>query len=355
MSRPAPTVDQWPELDMPFPLRQNPHVEITRARTREWAIAMGMLPTDQARHWWDHVNLTALEAWCFPDVRPERLLLVDKWLSMGIMLDDQFDSTPLGRRLDATCRVMNDLITATTHPSGAPHPPRHPFSRAVTDLLAAFTQVMSPVWMQRHRYHLTLWWGGVVQAVAHRAHGHAPLTFRQRLAVRRLTVGMHAYGDLFELACDWEMPPACNALYEVQRIRRIVSDVTVYLNDLYSVERERAEGNDDNVLLAWESGGLTPEQARNRSAQQIEQMVREFITLRATLPELATAARLVTADQEGLERWAITCTLYLSGANHSQAIIPRYTDTTSHLAHDHRLDCALEASSTDPPPGRWDS
>lgn len=338
----APTSDReqiaWPELELPFPLRSSPHIDTVRRQTRQWAIDMGMLPTEAARQWWDHVDLTALEAWCFPEAPPSRLVLVDKWLSMGIMFDDQFDSTPLGRQLEATCRVMNHMMAAVEHPASSPLTTRHPFSRAVVDLLNEFARIMSPAWLLRHRYHLALWWGGVVQAVAHRSHGDKVLPSSDRLAVRRLTVGMHAYGDLFEIACNWEIPPACWALGEIQRIRAIVTDITVFLNDLYSVERERVDGNDDNVLLAWEAEGTSPAAARGRAAAHIGKLAGEFTELIAQLPALADNALLGESDREGLQRWAETCALYLGGAGHSQAIIPRYTDTSSRLAHDHELD-----------------
>ncbi|GAA0443369.1 hypothetical protein ACFQ2B_36160 [Streptomyces stramineus] len=344
--------DSWPVVELPFPLRRNPHADRVRPRTRQWAIDMGMLPTSAACRWWDHVDLTALEAWCFPDAPADRLLLIDKWLSLGIMFDDQFDSTSLGRRLDVTCRVLNHMMTAIEHPPSEPVTARHPFSRAMADLLADFARLMSPVWLRRHRHHLTLWWGGVIQATAHRARSGPPLPFTERLKVRRLTVGMHAYGDLFEAACDWEIPPAVFALPEIQCIRRIITDITVFLNDLYSVERERVDGNDDNVLLAWEAEGHSPHTARTAAADRITKLAEEFTTLSRALPQLAESADLTMSDRTGLRHWADTCALYLAGAGYSQAIIPRYTDTTSHLAHDHRLDRALQVPSTEHPPGR---
>ncbi|QTA37042.1 terpene synthase family protein [Streptomyces sp. CA-256286] len=327
----------WPEIELPFPLRHNPHADAVRPQTRQWAISTGMLPTTEARTWWDHVNLTALEAWCFPNAPADRLLLIDKWLSMGILFDDQFDSTPLGHQPDATCRVMGLMMEAIENPPPLATERQNPFAHAVTDLLAHFSEMMSPSWQRRHRHHLTLWWGGVVQAVMHRVHGTDTMTFPQRLAVRRLTVGMHAFSDLFELACHWEIPPPLLALREIQRIRRIVTDITVYLNDLYSVERERIDGNDDNVLLAWEAEGATRHEARTAAADQTQALAEEFARLRTSVPDCVKAAGGSTTDLDGLDRWTTTCAHYLRGASHSQAIIPRYTDTGSHLAHDHHL------------------
>ncbi|MFI0743388.1 hypothetical protein ACH4PU_35760 [Streptomyces sp. NPDC021100] len=67
----------WPELELPFPLRHNPHTDSVRGRTRQWAIDTGMLPTATAQGWWDHVDLTTVTAWCFPDAPADRLLLID--------------------------------------------------------------------------------------------------------------------------------------------------------------------------------------------------------------------------------------------------------------------------------------
>ncbi|MFI0743387.1 terpene synthase family protein [Streptomyces sp. NPDC021100] len=254
------------------------------------------------------------------------------------MFDDQFDSTPLGHRLGDTCRVIDHITTAIECPSSAPTAVRQPFSRALVDLLTDLGRHMSATWMRRQRHHLTLWWSGVVQTVAHRTRRGRPLFFADRLALRRLTVGMDAYTDLVELACGWELPPAILALPEIRRIRGIVTDITVFLDDLYSVERERVDGTDDNVVLAWEAEGLSPSAARDRAVERIWRLSDEFTAVTTLLPALADATCLPEPDRQGMRNWADACAHYLRKASHCQAIIPRYTDTSSSLAHDHHLD-----------------
>ncbi|MGV9267484.1 terpene synthase family protein [Kitasatospora sp. NPDC003701] len=176
------------------------------------------------------------------------------------MFDDQFDSTDLGHRLPDTAAVVDHMTAAIEHPPTSSLAALHPFSLAATDLLAGIGEIMSPVWMRRHRHHLARWWSGIVQAVVHRTTASGSLPFEERLQIRRRNVGMHSFDDLVELACNWEMPPALSALPDIKRIRALVSDITLFQNDMCSVDKERAGGCDDNVLLAWEGQGHTPEQ-----------------------------------------------------------------------------------------------
>src|SRR5262249_30500350 len=154
-STPAPAL---PEVDLPFPLRYSPHADTVRPRTRDWAIATGMLPTPAAQAWWDEVNFTAITAWSFPDAPRDRFLLCDKWSSLSMMFDDQFDGTSLGHRLPEAARVLDHMTAAIEHRPTSPVASRHPFSRAVADLLVSLAEVMSPVWLRRHRNNLVRWW-----------------------------------------------------------------------------------------------------------------------------------------------------------------------------------------------------
>src|SRR5262249_53401880 len=158
-------------------------------------------------------------------------------------------------------RVLDHMTAAIEHQSSSAVASLHPFSRAATDLLASLAEVMSPVWLRRHRHNLVRWWIGIVQTTAHRALASTAMPFERRLAVRRLNVGMDAVIDLLEVACGWELPPALDALEQVRRIREIVGDIMLFQNDVCSVDKDRADGSDDNVLFAWEVEGYSSSEA----------------------------------------------------------------------------------------------
>lgn len=267
-------------------------------------------------------------------------------MSLGFLFDDQFDGTALGRRLGDTARVIDHMTAAIEHPPSSAIARVHPFSFAATDLLAGLSEVMSPVWMRRQRHHLARWWSGILRAVAHRATGTGPMPFEERLAARRLDVGMDAFSDLLEVGCGWEMPPALAAVPQIQRMRNLLTDITVYHNDMYSAENDRADGNDDNVLLAWQAEGNTAESAVERAVTQTQRLVDEFAALATRIPALAAPLELSQVDQLGLQTWTGACALYLSGQGRSQAVATRYADVITDIAHDHHLDEAVNGWPT---------
>ncbi|OLB81820.1 MAG: hypothetical protein AUI14_01895 [Actinobacteria bacterium 13_2_20CM_2_71_6] len=331
-----------PEVDLPFALRYNPHADTIRPCTRRWAIATGMLPTPAAQAWWDQVSFTSITAWSFPDAPPDRFGLCDKWISLSMMFDDQFDGTSLGYRLCDAAWVVDHMTAAIEHPPRRVEALRHPFSRAATDLLASLAEVMSPVWMRRHRHNLARWWVGVIQTIAHRALASSAMLFDQRLAVRRLNVGMDAVIDLIEVACGWELPPCLDAMPQVRRIREIVGDIMLFQNDMCSVGRDRADGSDDNVLFAWEAEGHSPAAALDLAVDRITRLADELTDLVPQLPALAAALGLGTEAERRVRQWATTCGLFLTGSGRCQAVGARYVDVITTIAHDHHLDRRLD-------------
>jgi hypothetical protein len=334
-----------PEVDLPFPLRYNPHADTTRPRTRDWAIATGMLPTAAAQAWWDEVNFTAITAWSFPDASPDRFLLCDKWISLSMMFDDQFDGTSLGYRLPEAARVLDHMTAAIEHQPSSAVASLYPFSRAAADLLTSLAEVMSPVWLRRHRHNLVRWWFGIVQTTAHRALATSVMPFERRLAVRRLNVGMDAVIDLLEVACGWELPPSLDALEQVRRIREIVGDIMLFQNDVCSVDKDRADGSDDNVLFAWEAEGYSSSEAISLALDRITQLADELAVLIPQLPPLAAALGLAPSAQQHVQEWTTACGLFLTGSGRCQAIGARYVEIITAIAHDHQLDRLLPAGA----------
>ncbi|MFE5549216.1 hypothetical protein ACFQ71_36085 [Streptomyces sp. NPDC056534] len=337
---------QLPEVPLPFPLRYSPYEKEVDDLTRRWCLTTGILPdTEAAGQWWETSALTAILAWCMPDASAERLLLCNKWVCLAFLFDDQFDNTSLGWRLADTQPVLDQMIAALELAPSHPVARLQPFSYAWADLLADFSQCMSPVWMRRQRHYLARWWRGIAQAVAHRDSGAPPLDFRERYAIRRLTVGMESFGELLEVASGWELPPTLDAMREIRRVRHLITDITLFQNDMCSLERERQGGNDDNVLLGWEAEGHSTAAAVDMAQDQIRTLADEFQTLLLELPRLADRLGLSPADREGFRRWIGICSLYLAGAGRCQASGDRYTRIMTEAAHDHHLDRLLHGWS----------
>src|SRR2546430_8389651 len=156
------------------------------------------------------------------------------------------------------------------------------------------------------------------------------MLFDQRLAVRRLNVGMDAVIDLIEVACGWELPPCLDAMPQVRRIREIVGDVMLFQNDMCSVGRDRADGSDDNVLFAWEAEGHSPAAALDLAVDRITRLADELTDLVPQLPALAAALGLGTEAERRGRRWGTTPGLFLSRPRRRPAGGGRYPgrDTT---------------------------
>jgi Terpene synthase family 2, C-terminal metal binding len=326
-----------PEAPLPFPLRFHPQWQQCHELIRHWLNDWGVAADESAQRWLDNAELTTFAAWCYPDTSLENLVLTDKWISLGILFDDQFDSTSLGHRLPDAARVLDHMNSVIEEPLSDPDSQTQPFARAYLDILGDFSELMSPVWMRRHRSHIALWWAGLAQAIACRHQG-ATVSSQQRLQIRRMTVGMHGLSDLLEVVCGFELPPTLYAMTEIQRMREIITDITIYQNDMCSLEHERADGCDDNVVLAWEAEGHTTDEAIDLACDRIHQLADEFTTLTASLPHLAQRLELTDTQQHGLQAWNDAGELYLAGSGYSQTLVGRYTLAMTNAAHNHRLD-----------------
>ena len=262
---------------MPFPERISPDVDGARSRSLAWVRRKGLITSladeDRIRAW-DIAGLMArwIPGATGPDLDPavENVLLVT-------MLDDQFD-TPHRRELEEYARICGHLAelvrpASTTVANG-------PFALALKEVWDRLCAGASPLWIQRAADHYCCYLDGTLAEAHNRVRRTTP-SLDEFMAQRRKSGYVEAMLDLSQKAYGFELPPEAYDDPTFTRMLEITVDFVDTVNDVHSLEKEEARGQErDNLVhVIMRETGCSRDQSITRITRMAEAWIREFIEL----------------------------------------------------------------------------
>ena len=312
-----------PEFYTPYPARLNPHVDRARARSREWARAMGIIPApgDIAGIWteaaFDSHDYALLCAYTHPDAPPEILDLVTEWYVWVFYFDDHF--VELFKRGHDTGRARAHLeaLPAFMPRDGQPAPvPSNPVEAGLSDLWTRTTPARSRHWRARFARSTRDLLDESLWELANISAGRVadPVEY---VEMRRKVGGAPWSACLVEHARDAEIPAAVAATRPMRVLRDTFADAIHLRNDLFSYDREvHDEGELSNGVLVLErffgcgpqrAAGLVNDLLTSR-LQQFEHTALTEVPAVCAERGLDPAARMaVTRYVKGLQDWQAGC------------------------------------------------
>ncbi|MFF8774296.1 pentalenene synthase [Kitasatospora sp. NPDC015120] len=236
------------EFALPWPLRSSPHLPRARDHTLAWLEKYGLLDgrTFTPARFADW-RLAELAAFFFPEATEEGLELAGDLMGWYFApFDDRFDGS-LGQRPQQAAAVCEELAGVLL-PGGTPGAGASGTVRALADIWRRSCRGMSEAWRVRAAYD---WHGYLAAHLAETVDRHHGRVMGAGECVRRRAFATSSFVviDMIERVGGFEVPALVWHAPVLGELRRLTAEVIGMSNDLCSVEKEAAAGDEGNNLL----------------------------------------------------------------------------------------------------------
>jgi pentalenene synthase/avermitilol synthase len=316
------TVPQDIPFDLPFPVAVSTDLEGARRRNLQWVRRLGLVGEGRSLEWYTWWDMPRLAAFGFPYARGPALDLCTDAMAFFFVFDDQFDG-PLGQnpaRAAAVCRQLIDIVHG-----GTPAPGADACTVAFADIWARSTDGAHPGWVARTAHE----WEYYFAAQAHEAVGRlrgTPGDMETYLQVRRGTAGTALPLSLAERAAGINVPATALHSPQLRIMRDIAVDVTMMCNDVYSLEKEEARGDMDNLVLVLEHvRRCARDEAVTAARQEVERRCARYQELAQQVPAMCTQLGLTVLEHTVVDDYLQIMGAWMSGYHAWQTQTRRYT------------------------------
>ncbi|MEU6556345.1 terpene cyclase [Streptomyces sp. NPDC046915] len=310
------------DFGLPFPLALNPDLDAARRHNLAWVQHLGLVGPGRSLEWYTSWDMPRLAALGFPHARGAALELCADAMAFFFVFDDQFDG-PLGQdpaRAAAVCRQLIDIVHGAT-----PRPDAGACSTAFADVWARSTDGAHPAWVARCAHEWEYYFAAHPHEAANRLRG-TPGDMESYLQVRRGIAGTDLPLSLGERAAGITVPAAAFHSPQLRIMRQAAIDVTLMCNDVYSLEKEEARGDMDNVVLVIEHARhCTRDEAVTAARRDVEQRCARFLELAQQVPALCEQLGITGRERAAVDTYVQIMAAWMSGYHGWQTQTLRYT------------------------------
>ncbi|MFB6482847.1 terpene cyclase [Streptomyces virginiae] len=283
---------------------------------------MGLVGEGRSLEWFASWDMPLLAAYGFPYAQGAALDLCADVMAFFFVFDDQFDG-PLGQdpaRAATVCQQLIDIVHGASPAAGA-----DACSAAFADLWARGRDGAHPSWVARTAYE----WEYYFATQAHEAIGRlrgTPADMETYLQVRRGIAGTDLPLSLGERAAGITVPITAFHSPQLRIMRQAAIDVTFMCNDVYSLEKEEARGDVDNLVLVIEhTRSCTRDEAITAARREVDGRVERFQELALQVPAMCRQLGLTGPERTGVATYVEVMGTWMSGYHAWQTQTRRYT------------------------------
>lgn len=245
-----------------------------------------------------------MAARAYPDARFEILCLCSDWISWLFIADDQYDEGRIGMEPGRLSNAL-DRFVAILSPGGRLIPVS-PLEIALGDMKQRMLDLgATQRWVERFKASNIDYFGGCVQEARHRASGTLPTVDEYR-KMRRSSVGILECFDLIELSILEFLPKSLVENDDLRSVRENGADVSAWVNDLVSFDKESKRGDPSNLLVALMSEtGCDAKTAAVMTVEIHNTQMRDLLAAEARLAENLRGdyRRLALRYSAGIKDW----------------------------------------------------
>lgn len=313
-----------PDLYCPIPSALNPHVSEAEEFSLTWADEFGIFPEARARKELEMSRLGHLSSYAYPNVSQEALHIMVAWLDWLMRYDDLWvDKRERVRRIRPGALAEFQRRVLDVLGGGPVDAIDDPLHRAMYDIRVRLLR-LRPGWDMTeflrgfgHYLQSNLW------EITNIERGQAPRP--------PIYVGMRRHtGCLFptyEMSCvlaDIRLDRERRSHVAIGQLEIMANNYTCWLNDIYSVEREHADGTVNNLVLSLRRQyGTTLQEAVDLAAQICRTEIESYFELKSRLPQIG----LVVDDD--VYRYLAVLESWMRGLLDWSRMTQRYTSAPS--------------------------
>ncbi|MFC9678294.1 terpene cyclase [Streptomyces sp. NPDC056948] len=240
------------DVACPFPFSVSPHTAQARERLAVWTRETGLLRGPRARERFGRADFGWFAALVYPTADAETLKLMAEWFAWLFLVDDQLDDGDFGRSPERMAQAVRLMRRILDDPAARPDTPLPPAADALADLWRRTAGRASPAWRRRFADHLELClttataWEG-----ENRMRGAVP-SESSYIANRRHTGAIYVCMDLIEIVEGVEVPAETYTAPAFRTALDAACDVVCWVNDVYSLSKERSLGEVHNLVFVVE-------------------------------------------------------------------------------------------------------
>lgn len=292
----APARDADPAR-LPFPRRISPDFRAAHDRHLAWPESFGFLSTEVERAHHLKGQFPLIAAMFYPNATGSELDLGVDQQSWYFLFDDALDerwgASP--ERVRHLVGLVREGVTGEASPL--------PLAGAFADMRRRSCQGMPEDWVRRSAAH----WASYLDHHVHEARSRqsgAPLPLSGYLRVRRHTIGVAPVIDLAERLSSCVLPDHLYALPHLSVMREMTKTFIICDNDIVSLEKDAAQGEQNNLVLCLErEHGLSRTQAVDRALRRRGEALELFTGAHRALLGATATGHLDPAERDLLRRY----------------------------------------------------
>lgn len=262
------------------------HEDVLSEWLREWLAAHGLVASPTGWQAIAAIRMPLFTAYYSPICRSrDDTRLYCAWMTWLHLFDDRFDAAPLSSDADAAKAVVDHYLeTNEALRSGRPSPaPTDPFARAFADLVSWTSRGAGPEWRGRLLSEIDVWMRSYPEETVHRRDGLV-LAPDELIALKRRCMADPLSLELLQRVGTGELSSPVRVLLDP--LVQLTADIKGAINDIASLERERACGDNHNLVISlMHHRGLSESQATAEVAHSVRQWVAELGELARDLAE----------------------------------------------------------------------
>ena len=321
-----------PEFYCPFSTQLNPFTEKVHQHTLSWATSYQLLQHQAAIQRFNASGFAWLAGRAYPSADFEELALTNDFFTWLFLLDDQFDDGLIGRQPEQMSKIIGSLLMILGIQTDTPCTPLEgPLADSLHELWERMLRIAHPQWQKRFTHHLLAYFNSYGWETRNRASGHIP-EVESYLEIRQDAGAMRLALDYMDLTEHINLPAEIYGSSLVQALLRITNNVVCWSNDIFSLHKELARGDLNNLVLALqqEQGCVLQE-----AVQQVDEMVTREVELFLYLATSAPDA--IPAYKEEIQKYLAGMQAWMRGNLDWSLETHRYSDVEQ-LASGHHPD-----------------
>jgi len=237
-----------------------------------------------------------------PDSPPEALQVAADWFTWLSLNDDDCDESQLGQDPMRMARMHRRYLAVLQ--GAAPTCADDPFTHGLHDMRERILRYGTFDTLQAFTYRVEQYFLGIQWEADNRERALVPSPSLFQ-AMRTHCGGSLTCFELLPITDGIDLPVDARNHAVVRQMAELAGKVISYCNDLFSLEKERRQGDVHNLVLVLRHADQTSWQEALQKAIEIHNaLVNEFSELRRSLPSLGERADAEVARYaDCLSRW----------------------------------------------------
>ncbi|MBC3363037.1 hypothetical protein [Pseudomonas sp. SWRI154] len=262
------------DLETSIPFRIHPRAEDVHVWHLNWLQEMGLISEPKVAQDYSRQGAVSAMTYIFPQIPYSGLCLAADMAGITVFLDDY--CSVHAKAPERVVRLVTSLVAVTLDPIESHHQMSNPIVRAWLHAWKRYGEGMSSRWREKtqqtwHEF-LTAW----IDEAAIQVQG-SYMDLDAYFQIRRRAIGVRPFIDVAQWALGLELPPALADHPTTQKALDACTDVCIYINDIFSLERELAAEEKNNfVLIIQQQNGFSYEQSLEFSIKKCIDSYRIF-------------------------------------------------------------------------------